>query len=196
MIIKQLCLGSMDNFTYIIGDESSKTAMVIDPAADVEAIIDEAEEANLKIITIFNTHGHFDHTAGNNMLKFKTGAQIVLHKADQYLYANADVWLEDETSFEHGSIRFRLIHTPGHTPGGICLLSEGNLFTGDTLFVGDSGRTDLEGGDRTRMAESLRDLMRLPSDTVVWPGHDYGPMPSSTIGWERTNNVNAVEYGF
>lgn len=196
MIIKQLCLGSMDNFTYLIGDEATKTALVIDPAADVEPIIQEAQEAGLIIKTILNTHGHFDHTAGNAMLKYRTDAQIVLHKADAFLYGDADRLLDQETVFDSGELHFRVIHTPGHTPGGICLYAEDNLFTGDTLFVGDSGRTDLAGGDRNLLAKSLRSLMTLPEKTIVWPGHDYGPTPASTIGWEKRNNVNAAEYGF
>ncbi|MEE4264509.1 MAG: MBL fold metallo-hydrolase, partial [Desulfobacteraceae bacterium] len=91
---------------------------------------------------------------------------------------------------------FDVFHTPGHTPGGICLHAQGNLFTGDTLFVGDSGRTDLAGGDRSALGKSIRRLMELPEDTIVWPGHDYGPTPSSTLGWEKRNNVNAIEYGY
>jgi glyoxylase-like metal-dependent hydrolase (beta-lactamase superfamily II) len=95
-----------------------------------------------------------------------------------------------------GEITFEVIHTPGHTPGGICLYAEGNLFTGDTLFVGDSGRTDLAGGHRPTLGASIRRLMQLPDDTAVWPGHDYGPTPTSTLHWEKRNNVNAVEYGY
>ena len=95
-----------------------------------------------------------------------------------------------------GDIALDVIHTPGHTPGGICLHARGNLFKGDTLFVGDSGRTDLAGGDRSSLGKSIRRLMELPEETVVWPGHDYGPTRSSTLGWEKRNNVNAIEYGY
>jgi glyoxylase-like metal-dependent hydrolase (beta-lactamase superfamily II) len=120
----------------------------------------------------------------------------VIHALDASGYPEADVLLKDEKTLQLGEITFEVIHTPGHTPGGICLHAEGHLFTGDTLFVGDSGRTDLPGGDRPTLGRSIRRLMQLPDDTVVWPGHDYGPMPASTIGWEKRNNVNAREYGY
>ncbi len=111
-------------------------------------------------------------------------------------YPAADVLLKDDKTLQLGEITFDVIHTPGHTPGGICLHVQGNLFTGDTLFVGDSGRTDLPGGDRPTLGKSIRRLMQLPDDTIIWPGHDYGPTPTSTIGWEKRNNVNAKEYGY
>ena len=196
MIIKQIATGYMDNFSYIVGCENTRRALVIDPGSDVERIVSEAEKENLEILTIVNTHGHGDHTAGNAKLKVRTGAQIIIHELDGDRYFDADVRLTDEKSLQLGEITFDVIHTPGHTPGGICLHAQGNLFTGDTLFVGDSGRTDLPGGDRPTLGKSIRRLMKLPDHTVVWPGHDYGPTPSSTIGWEKRNNVNAKEYGY
>jgi glyoxylase-like metal-dependent hydrolase (beta-lactamase superfamily II) len=155
-----------------------------------------AEKEGLEIVTIVNTHGHGDHTAGNAGLKALTGARVHIHELDGDRYAGADVLLSAEETLQLGDITFDVIHTPGHTPGGICLHAAGNLFTGDTLFVGDSGRTDLAGGDRPTLGKSIRRLMKLPDHTVVWPGHDYGPTPSSTIGWEKRNNVNAKEYGY
>jgi glyoxylase-like metal-dependent hydrolase (beta-lactamase superfamily II) len=196
MIIKQIATGYMDNFSYIVGCENTRRALVIDPGSDVERIVSEAEKENLEIVTIVNTHGHGDHTAGNAKLKARTGAQIIIHELDGDRYSDADVRLTDEKSLQLGEITFDVINTPGHTPGGICLHAQGNLFTGDTLFVGDSGRTDLPGGDRPTLGKSIRRLMKLPDHTVVWPGHDYGPTPSSTIGWEKRNNVNAKEYGY
>ena len=103
---------------------------------------------------------------------------------------------EDGDVIEVGSVSIRVIHTPGHTPGGMCLYADPDLITGDTLFVGDSGRTDLPGGHRPTLGESNRRLMKLPDDTIVWPGHNYGPTPSSTLHWEKRNNVNAKEYGY
>jgi len=102
----------------------------------------------------------------------------------------------DEKPFQLGEIVFTVFHTPGHTPGGVCLYAEGHLFTGDTLFVGDSGRTDLPDGHRPTLGASIRRLMELPDETIVWPGHDYGPTANSTIGWEKRHNVNAREYGY
>jgi hydroxyacylglutathione hydrolase len=196
MIIKQLEIGMMDNFCYIVGCETTRKALVIDPGADVERILSEAMTEGLTIELIVNTHTHGDHTAGNDRLKALTKARIVLHEREVSGYPRADVVLSDEKTLQLGEITFDVIQTPGHTPGGICLHAEGNLFTGDTLFVGDSGRTDLPGGDRPTLGASIRRLMELPDSTVVWPGHDYGPTPSSTIGWEKRHNVNAREYGY
>jgi hydroxyacylglutathione hydrolase len=196
MIIKQLLLGYLDNFTYIVGCEKTKEAIVIDPAAHAEQIAGTAEKEGLTIRYIVNTHGHYDHTGANSALKKRTGAQIVRHILDSQDDQTVDIKLEREKTLKVGELVFQIIHTPGHSPGGICLYAEGNLFTGDTLFVGDSGRTDLEGGHRPTLGASLRNLMTLPDETVVWPGHHYGPTMNSTIGWEKQHNVNAKEYGF
>jgi glyoxylase-like metal-dependent hydrolase (beta-lactamase superfamily II) len=196
MIIQQLKIGFMDNFTYIVGCEQTRKAMVIDPGSDVDRILAEAENRGLTITLIVNTHGHGDHTAGNAALKARTGATVVIHAEDAGGATQADVLLDEETALKVGTLSFEVIHTPGHTPGGICLYAEGNPSTGDTLFVGDSGRTDLAGGHRPTLGASIRRLMKLPDDTVVWPGHDYGPTPTSTLHWEKRNNVNAAEYGY
>jgi hydroxyacylglutathione hydrolase len=196
MIIHQLCIGSLDNFTYLIGCVVTRDALVIDPAGDPNPVLEMAGEEGLTIRYILNTHGHFDHTAGNARLKYETGAQIIIHKEDAAYAPDADILLDKETSLRVGVIHFDVIHTPGHSPGGICLYAQGSLFSGDTLFVGNSGRTDLAGGDRAALGASIRTLMKLPDDTVVFPGHDYGPTQTSTIGWEKRNNVNAREYGF
>jgi glyoxylase-like metal-dependent hydrolase (beta-lactamase superfamily II) len=196
MIIKQIEIGHMANFCYIVGCAETRKALVIDPGADVERILSAARDEGVVIESIVNTHGHSDHTAGNGLLKASTGARILLHSQDADYYPAADVLLTDEAPLHLGNVIFGVLHTPGHSPGGICLYAPGNLFTGDTLFVGDSGRTDLPGGHRATLGASIRRLMQLPEDTVVWPGHDYGPTPSSTIGWEKRHNVNAREYGY
>lgn len=196
MIIKQLKLGVMDNFSYLVGCEQTRQALVIDPSANVKRILSEAEKMKLSIIFIVNTHGHGDHTAGSAELKALTGARIIIHSLDAEALPEADIRWIDESDLKVGALTFRVFHTPGHTPGGICLYAEGNLFTGDTLFVGDSGRTDLPGGHRPTLAASIRRLMQLPDATRVWPGHDYGPTRSSIIAWEKRNNVNAREYGY
>ena len=196
MIIRQLDVGHMDNFCYLVGCERTRKAVVIDPGADVERIVSEAHKDGLVIQYIVNTHGHGDHTAGSARLKALTGANIIIHKLEAAAVPQADILLSGDQELKVGEITFKVFHTPGHTPGGICLYAEGNLFTGDTLFVGDSGRTDLTGGHRPTLAASIRRLMTLPDDTVVWPGHDYGPTSSSTIGWEKRHNVNAKEYGY
>jgi len=195
LFIKQIEVGYMAVYCYIVGCPKTKEAAVIDPGGDVERIMREAEKAGYTIRYIFNTHGHSDHTAGNSQLKKLTGAKIVMHRLDAK-NLDADIRLDMEKEFRLGEVVFALYHTPGHTPGGICFYAEGNLFTGDTLFIGDSGRTDLPGGDRKALGSSIRKLMALPDDTVVWPGHNYGPTSSSTLGWEKRNNVNAREYGY
>jgi glyoxylase-like metal-dependent hydrolase (beta-lactamase superfamily II) len=196
MIIKQLKLGVMDNFSYLVGCEQTRQALVVDPSANVKRILSEAEKMKLSIVLIVNTHGHGDHTAGSAELKALTGARIIIHSLDAEALPEADIRWSDESDLKVGALAFRVFHTPGHTPGGICLYAEENLFTGDTLFVGDSGRTDLPGGHRPTLAASIRRLMQLPDATIVWPGHDYGPTRSSTIAWEKRNNVNAREYGY
>jgi hydroxyacylglutathione hydrolase len=196
MIIRQLDVGHMDNFCYLVGCEKTRKAVVIDPGAEVDRIVSEAHKDGLVIQYIVNTHGHGDHTAGSTRLKALTGANIIIHTLEAAAVPQADILLSGDQELKVGEITFKVFHTPGHTPGGICLYAEGNLFTGDTLFVGDSGRTDLTGGHRPTLAASIRRLMTLPDDTVVWPGHDYGPTSSSTIGWEKRHNVNAKEYGY
>jgi hydroxyacylglutathione hydrolase len=196
MIIKQIEAGYLDNFSYIIGCEKSRQALIIDPGPDAQKLVDMATRENLDLKMIVNTHGHSDHTVGNKQLKALTGAKIIIHGKDADRYPSADLFLKDENQIRLGEIVIDVIHTPGHTPGGICLYALGNLFTGDTLFVGDSGRTDLPGGDRPTLGASIRKLMQLPDETTVWPGHNYGPTPTSTLGWEKRNNVNAKEYGY
>ena len=146
MIVRQLRVGSMDVFTYILGCEATREALVIDPGGEVDRIIEEARREGLQIKYILNTHGHWDHTVGNDRLKLLTGASIVRHQQEPG--PDIDILLVDEKPFQLGEIVFTVFHTPGHTPGGVCLYAEGQLFTGDTLFVGDSGRTDLPGGHR------------------------------------------------
>ena len=204
MIIRQFKSGLLHNFSYLLGCEETNDAIIIDPAGNVNKIITVAGNLNLNVKYIINTHGHIDHTIRNKKCKKLTGYLIIMHKADVrlfkssflFLYSTADIIIDREKSIVFGNRSINIIHTPGHSPGGICLYTDGNLFTGDTLFVGDTGRTDLKGGDRSALGESLRKLMQLPDDTIVWPGHDYGQMKRSTLGWEKKNNINAKEYGF
>ena len=187
MILKQILVGPWVVFCYIIGCEKTKEALVLDPGGEADRIASVAQKAGLIIRYIINTHAHMDHTSGNARLNELTGAEIV---------RRSDPRLDRDQAFKVGEITLKVFHTPGHSPDGICLYAQGQLFTGDTLFVGDSGRTDLGGSDRHALGASIRELMRLPDQTVVWPGHDYGPTPSSTLAWEKKNNVNAREYGF
>lgn len=193
LVLEQIQVGDMANFTYIIGDPDSGDCVVVDPAWEVERIIKRAEEKGLKIRFIINSHSHFDHTDGNRELKEKSGAKIVIHK-DEAKYLKhfspppADIEVTDGDIIELGKERIKIIHTPGHSLGSICLYFDNKLLTGDTLFVGGIGRTDFPGGDPKAMFESLTKIIMLDNHTEIYPGHNYGVTPSSTISMERLNN--------
>jgi len=197
MILKRLTVGDLDVFCYIVGCEQTGRGAVIDPGGHVDTIISEVESLGVTVDLSLNTHFHFDHTDGNAELAERTGAKIAMHEADIPLYGlPVDVSLQDGDLLAIGELEVRVIHTPGHTPGGAVFAIEDALFTGDTLFVGDSGRTDMPYAHRPTLGASIRRLMHYPGETTVYPGHDYGPTPSSTLSWEKRNNVNAREYGF
>lgn len=185
MIFEQIPISPMQNFAYVVGDENEKVCAVIDPS-DPGKVHEAANKHELQIIYIINTHGHIDHTSGNRELKGKTGAKVVAHRSSRI---DKDVGVDDDENIEVGGLRIRVIHTPGHTPDGICLLVDKKLMTGDTLFVGECGRTDLPGSDSRAMYDSLfNKLLKLEDDVEVYPGHDYGKKPMSTIGHERRTN--------
>jgi hydroxyacylglutathione hydrolase len=193
MIFTQIPTGMMGNFTYVLGCERTKRAAVIDPPSDLSEILDYAEKNGLKIEMIFATHNHADHTGGINSLVEGTGAQVVVHKGDapslrkRRIPVNKEV--DDGEKLKLGDVEIQVIHTPGHTPGSMCLLADGKLFTGDTLFVGNCGRSDLAGGDTRQLYDSLHKKLKILSDDIlVYPGHDYGDRPVSTIGREKKTN--------
>lgn len=175
-----------DNFSYVIADEKSKEAVVVDPSFNAEVIIQLAKKNELKIEYIINTHYHGDHVAGNKEVKASSGAKIVAHKLSR---VEKDVEVADGDIINVGRIVIEVIHTPGHTPDGICLMIDKKILTGDTLFVGECGRTDMPGSSSKEMYNSLfNKLIKLEDDVEVYPGHDYGSRPYSTIGEEKRTN--------
>ncbi len=198
MLVNQIKAGSMDNFVYVLACPETSKAVVIDPGAGLDNILEELFKQNLDLKYILATHFHYDHTDVASQLKQKTGALLAMHKEDiPYYEQEVDVALHDGDIIEAGNtLRLEVLHTPGHTPGGVCYYAGGRLFTGDTLFVGDSGRTDFPYSHRPTLGASIRRIMELPEETLVMPGHDYGPTPTSTLRQEKRHNINAREYGF
>jgi len=175
-----------DNFSYVIADEAAKQAAVVDPSFNSDAIIQLLKNRGLNAEYVINTHGHADHTAGNEDLESSFGAKIVAHTLSKI---HKDIGVVDGDTISVGVVSIRVIHTPGHTADGICLLADGKLLTGDTLFVGECGRTDLPGGSPEDMYRSLfQKLMKLDDSVEVYPGHDYGTSLCSTIGIEKKTN--------
>ena len=205
MQIEQLTVGMMGVCCYLVACETTRECAVIDPGGDEERILAAIKAQGLTLTSIIATHGHPDHVCGNRILKEATGAQIVMHEDDAAFFARpeteqffsvlgleasppADVQVKDGDVIRVGDQELQVIHTPGHTPGGICLYHAPDLFTGDTLFVGGLGRTDFPGGSHSQLIGSITGrLLPLPDDTVVWPGHGYGGS-RSTIGEERCGN--------
>ena len=185
MFFRQLKAGGDRNFSYIIADETTCESAVIDPASPPDEELSVLKQRGLTLKYIINTHDHFDHTGGNAFLVEFTGAKIAKHESAR---SNCDIGMGDGDVLLLGSLELKIIHTPGHTYDSICVLVEKELVTGDTLFVGKVGGTGY-GSDARDEYDSLHNkLMTLPADTRVWPGHDYGVRPSSTIGDEKCEN--------
>lgn len=205
MLIQQMIVGSMAVCCYIVACENKKVAAVIDPGGDEGKILAEVKKMGVELAYIIATHGHPDHVCGNKKLQEQTGAKIIMHADDAAFFGKPEVknyfsmlglppsppvdrQVVDGDEITIGDVTFKVIHTPGHTPGGMCLYNAPDLFTGDTLFVGGLGRSDFPGGSHQELLASIRDrLLVLPPETVVWPGHGYGGS-RSTIGEEMRSN--------
>jgi hydroxyacylglutathione hydrolase len=187
MKVFQFLVGQMANFTYIIVDEETRKAATIDPSWDLEKIFDNLKKNSWRLEYIINTHSHFDHVLGNEQVAAATGAKIIQHKNSPL---DKQVPVDDGETIKLGKIQIKILHTPGHSKDSMCLIADGELvFTGDTLFVGNCGRTDLPGADPAQMYDSLFDkVARLDGSLIVYPGHDYGPSPTSTIEAEKKTN--------
>jgi glyoxylase-like metal-dependent hydrolase (beta-lactamase superfamily II) len=184
MIFEQIKTGGDRNFAYLIGDETTKKAAVADPANHPQKVLSRAAKLGLEVVYLINTHGHFDHTSGNEMVQAKARVELI---------RGGPSGAGDGAVFSLGEVELKVIHTPGHTQDSICVLATapgvpGKLVTGDTLFVGKVGGTGF-GQDARDEYESIHSkLLTLPEETEVWPGHDYGVAPRSTIGHEKKTN--------
>ncbi|MDA4127984.1 MAG: MBL fold metallo-hydrolase [Thaumarchaeota archaeon] len=186
LIVRQLKVGTMDNFVYIIGDEKTKEAAVIDSGWEIDPIMDAAVKDGLKIKYAIATHEHFDHTKTLRELAERSGAKVVVHENSPL---NGDVRVGDGETLELGGEKLKVLHTPGHTEDGICISAGMKLFTGDTLFIGTCGRTDLPGGSARKLFESLHGvIMKLPAQTLIYPGHDYGDVWFRALEEESKRN--------
>lgn len=202
MIVKKLVVGPLEENCYVVGDEKTKQAIVIDPGDEPDRIIELIKDNGFEVSTIICTHAHFDHIGVVGDIKKVTDAKILLHKDDIELYEGAknqaafwgydlndiphpDGFLNEGDKVKVGNLIFKVLHTPGHSPGGICLYGEGVVITGDTLFQGSVGRTDFQGGDIIKLRESFKRLLDLPEDTTVLSGHG----PETTIGIEKRENL-------
>jgi hydroxyacylglutathione hydrolase len=205
MIVKQLIVGNMSVCSYIIGCEKTGKGAIVDPGGDENLILAEVENMGLKIEYIIATHGHPDHVCGNRSIKDATKGVIVMHEVDADFFEQpetknyfsmlgmeasppTEIKVKEGDYIEIGEVKLQVIHTPGHTPGGMCLYCAPDLLTGDTLFVGGLGRTDFPGGSYNDLIDSINNkLLILPEETIVWPGHGYGGS-RSTIGEEKRSN--------
>lgn len=183
--IIQIPAGDGDNFSYLVYCRATRDGLGIDPSFAPEKLLKAAEEHDVTITLLGNTHGHRDHISGNGEILEATGAKLAAHPVD---VPQADIQLAEGSELKIGNCKVGILHTPGHTPGSIVFKVGNAIITGDTLFVSRCGRADLPGSNVEDLYNSLQKLKKLPAATKVYPGHDYGPQPVSTIAWELENN--------
>jgi glyoxylase-like metal-dependent hydrolase (beta-lactamase superfamily II) len=187
MKVHQILVGSMQNFAYVVEDDDTNEGIVIDPSWDLDKIEQVITRNNLKIKYIVNTHHHFDHTLGNESMAKSTGAKIIQHEESEL---QNDITVKDGDVINFGNSELRVLHTPGHSKDSICLIGDGKIFSGDTLFVGNCGRIDLPGGSAKDLYHSLFDVLySLDENLTLYSGHNYGPSAISTIGKEKATNL-------
>lgn len=186
MKVKQIKVGTMDNFVYLAIDDASKDAIVIDSGWEIQPILSVAEKEGARIRFIIATHHHFDHTMTIGELAEMTNSKIITYEGSEIRH---DIGVRDNSMIRIGGSEVKIIHTPGHTMDSICIYDGSNLFTGDTLFIGSWGRTDLPDSSIEELYHSLHDkIMKLPGSTVIYPGHDYGEVPYRALSDEAILN--------
>ncbi|HRZ85511.1 MAG TPA: MBL fold metallo-hydrolase [Candidatus Paceibacterota bacterium] len=184
-MIIQIKVGTMENFAYIIWDESTRDAAVIDPGWEVNKILEKIKSLGLRTRYILLTHAHFDHASDVRELKRHTNAKILVNEKEKAGFG--DQMIKDGDIIKLGKKEIEIIETPGHTQGGVCFIFDReNIFTGDTLFTnGSYGRTDLPGGNEKDLGKSIKKILSLPGKMKLYPGHDYSNKPTSTIKEEK-----------
>jgi hydroxyacylglutathione hydrolase len=185
--VEQIRVGPMQNFQYLLKDEESRESMAIDSGWETAPIVEAARRAEMKVKYVVATHGHFDHSQTLRALAKELGdAAVVAHESSAI---DHDLSVKGGDVLRLGKAEVRVLHTPGHTEDSICLYDSADLFTGDTLFIGNCGRTDLPGGSAKALYESLHGvIMALPRETMIYPGHDYGEAPARRLGEEMRTN--------
>ena len=183
--IIQIHASEMDNFSYLIYCPETQQGAAVDPSMRPELLLEAADTLSVELKLLLNTHGHQDHIIGNTLILEQTEVKLAAHP-DEIL--NPDISLREGSELKLGNGIIETMHTPGHTPGSVVFKTGMQIITGDTLFVSRCGRADLPGSDATALYESLQRLKALPAETKIYPGHNYGPSATSTIGWELKNN--------
>jgi hydroxyacylglutathione hydrolase len=182
MIVRQIPVGPMKNFDYLLMEEESKEALAVDSGWETGPVVSAAQKDGMTVKYLVASHGHFDHTETIPELAARLGAKTVAHVSSAL---STDLRVKGGDRLLLGGRAVEVIHTPGHTPDSICLFDGEHVFTGDTLFIGNCGRTDLPGGSTAELFHSLHSvLMSLPAGTVIYPGHDYGEVRSRRLGEE------------
>jgi hydroxyacylglutathione hydrolase len=186
VIVDQVRVGPLLNFSYLVSAREGGDAFVVDPSYGVEPLLQAIDRRSAKVRFVLNTHSHEDHIVGNPEVVARTGAKVVAHRNVPF---RPDRAVDEGDAIEVAGLRAEVLFTPGHTQDSVLFLFPGHVATGDTLFVGECGRTDLPGGDPSQMFDSLLGrLVKLDDALVVLPGHDYGVSPTSTIGREKREN--------
>lgn len=193
MFVKQFRMGGDRNFGYLVADEKTRKAAVVDPSFSPETVIEFARENQYEIVYVFNTHAHYDHSNGNSVMETLTGRSPLLIGSTDL---GSGIVVTHGARFPLGDLEIEVIHSPGHTEDSICILVGDALFSGDTLFVGKVGGTDFGESARAEYESLHQKLLTLPDDTRVFPGHDYGTAPESTIGQERRKNPFLLQPDF